>query len=133
MDTAPEDRPEALEVGLGHSPDPGRGWGRSGPRVDWGTAEGGSPASKRLNLVRCARAGRQEHTRGYRTPAQAAAAEQRTTLRAVEREARAFWAEREETGLSRRFFQGRKEPCAVGAKGRTALLAVRGLLVGAHS
>lgn len=96
--------------------------------MDWGTAEGGSPASKRLNLVRCARAGRQERTRGCRTPAQAAAAEQRTTLRAVEREARAFWAEREETGLSRRFFQGRKEPCAVGAERQNRAASSQGTL-----
>ena len=125
---SPQDRPEALEVGLGHSPAPGRGLGRFGTRVDWGTAEGGSPASKRLNLVRRARAGRQQRTRGCRTPAQAAAAEQRATLSAVERQARAFWAERKETGLSRRFFQSRKEPCAVGAERQNRAASSQGTL-----
>lgn len=97
-------------------PAPGRGVGAL--REEWagGLLRVGSPASKRLNLVHCARAGRQERTRGRRTPAQAAAAGQSATLSAEAKEA--FWAEREETWLSRCFFQCRKESCAAGVEGQ---------------
>lgn len=103
----PQDRPEAPEGALSHSLDPGRGGGTSG-RVDWGTAEGRSPASKRLNRVCRAWAGRQERTQGRRTPAQKLAAEQSATLSSGKGGTCLLGGARGE-GLSR-------ELCAVGAE-----------------
>lgn len=108
MGTAPRTGQKHRRGALSHSLDPGQRVGAL--REEWtgGLLRAGAPPPR--DSTTCAvhgSAGRSAHEAAGLLPRNWPPS--RATLSTVETEARAFWAKREETGLSR-------EPCAVGAE-----------------